>query len=118
MLAGVLNTSKTAVIAQAISRWVFQASRLREPKWTWHVEHQFQESSERRGKRPAGTAKMYARLPDQIIRQVEAFAETLHVPLSAVVEQALLRWCREDPLVQRSATKSNGSSNGQHVEET
>lgn len=93
-LAGVLNISKTAVVAQAVSRWVLQG-----PVVVWHVERPLQQRA-RRG----STFRMCAKLPAGVGDQVEAFSDTLHVSLSAVVEQALLRWCREDPLV------SNGQS--------
>lgn len=102
MLTRVLGISKTAVISQAVSRWAL-ATQSWGAQWAWHVEHPLQEVPRRRGKRNGGTVKMFARLPDSVIRQVEAFSDTLHVPLSAVVEQALLRWCREDPLVQHGA---------------
>lgn len=111
MLAEVLSISKTAVVAQAVSRWVLQATKSRESRWVWHVEHSFHEGPRRRGKRGGGTFKMFARLPDSVIKQVEAFSDTLHVPLSAVVEQALLRWCREDPLVPRSSPRRDAEEN-------
>jgi predicted transcriptional regulator len=106
LLAEVLNISKTAVVAQAISRWVLQTASTQEAQWLWHIEKPFQEDTQRRKR--GETFKMCARLPDHIIKQVEAFADTLHISLSAVVEQALLRWCREDPLVV-NYSRSNGS---------
>jgi predicted transcriptional regulator len=106
MLAGALSISKTAVVAQAISRWVLHVARQRESRWHWYVEHPFREEARARRKKRT-TTKIYARLPESVIRQVEAFADALHVPLSAVVEQALLRWCREDPLVK---SEGNGQA--------
>jgi len=105
MLAGALNISKRDVVAQAISRWVLQVTRQRDPRWVWYVEHPFHEELRARRKKKA-TTKIFARLPDAIIKQVEAFSDALQVPLSSVIEQALLRWCQEDPLVKQS----NGQS--------
>lgn len=102
-LAAALNISKTAVVAQAVSRWVLYASCNHDPRWVWYVEKPLYGAPPRqRGRRASGTLKMYARLPAGVSDQVEALSDTLHVSLSAVVEQALLRWCREDPLVKQS----------------
>jgi hypothetical protein len=114
MLTGVLNISKTAVVAQAISRWVLQVARQREPRWVWYVEHPFREETRTRRKRRT-TTKVYARLPDAIVKQVEAFSDALQVPLSSVVEQALLRWCSEDPFVTE-ASRSNGHGSPEATE--
>lgn len=103
-LSGVLNISRTAVVAQAISRWIPQG-----PVVGWHVEEPF---GVRRGRRGA-TFRMCARLPAGVGAQVEALADTLHVSLSAVVEQALLRWCREDPLVKQSNGQAEQAAEAQ-----
>lgn len=98
-LAQLLNVTKSAVVALAVSRWVLQISRSGEAQWAWHLEQPFHENGKCKRKKPPGAPKTYVRLPENIVRQIESLAETLRIPLSAVVEQALLRWCREDPLV-------------------
>lgn len=105
ILVQVLNTNCTAVIAHAVSRWVVAAVSNRDSVWSWYVETPFEEAPAKK----TNTVRVSVRLPTHAVKQIQGLAETLHVSLSAVVEQALLRWCREEPLMEQSS-RTNGTS--------
>lgn len=101
MLTEVLSISKGAVLTQALSRWLLQARQSQDTKWEWYLEKPFGRST---GHRKAnGTHRVDVKA--HMYEEVSSLAETLNVSLSAVVEQALLRWCREEPPLVRSETK-------------
>lgn len=109
LLAKVLNAPRTSVIAQAISRWALSAKGS---KWIWYVEEPLRISK----KVSRASFRVCAKLPVKIGEYADALAETLHLPLSAVVEQALLRWCREEPFVNVSASEPSESQTGEEEE--
>lgn len=98
MLTEVLSISKGAVLTQALSRWLLQVRESPETKWEWYLERPFNRSNGHRKANGAHRVEVKAHMYEE----VSALAETLNVSLSAVVEQALLRWCREEPPLVRS----------------